>query len=62
MCRLLRCNRLCIGGIDYPVVFLKYDDKSIIFKKIAVKYWYIKIDKYRFYQIKNLTKKLNNKE
>ena len=58
--RLLRCNRFFLGGIDYPIIVLKYDNyNNIIFNKIAINYWYIRIEKNKFYMIKNLTKNLN---
>ena len=48
--RILRCNQLFKGGIDYPVV--KKRIKPLYGKKIKVKYWYIPLENDRFYVIK----------
>jgi putative membrane protein insertion efficiency factor len=39
--RILTCNQLFKGGIDYPVVELNL--KDVEYKKIKVKYWLIPI-------------------
>ena len=49
--RILRCNQLFRGGIDYPVV--KKIIKHPIYKKIEVKYWLVPKGKNRFFLIKN---------
>ena len=48
--RILRCNQLFDGGIDYPIV-----KKNLTFKnkKIVIKYWFVPRDKNRYYIIKN---------
>ena len=48
--RILRCNQLFSGGIDYPVV--KKEFKPVYGKKIKVKYWFIQKDKNKFYVVK----------
>ena len=47
--RILRCNQLFVGGIDYPVI-----KKNLILtkKKIIVKYWYVPKEKNKYYVIK----------
>jgi len=49
--RILRCNQLFKGGIDYPII--KKDIKPIYMKK-EVKYWLIplKNSKNKFYLVK----------
>jgi putative membrane protein insertion efficiency factor len=51
--RILTCNQLFRGGIDYPVVEL--DIKKVQYKKIKVKYWLIPIknQKNRYIVIKD---------
>jgi putative membrane protein insertion efficiency factor len=39
--RILTCNQLFKGGIDYPIVELKL--KDVKYKKVKVKYWLIPI-------------------
>ena len=48
--RILRCNQLFAGGIDYPVIKKKIN--PIYGKKIKIKYWYIPVEKNRFIIIK----------
>ncbi|BCD68187.1 hypothetical protein NitYY0918_C1098 [Nitratiruptor sp. YY09-18] len=48
--RVLRCNQLFRGGIEYPVVKKRF--KNIAYKKIAVKYWYVPKDHGKYYLIK----------
>ncbi|WP_419769296.1 MAG: membrane protein insertion efficiency factor YidD [Candidatus Marinarcus sp.] len=57
--RILKCNQLFQGGLDYPVVKYKYKH-NIIFKKINVKYWYVPISKDDCYVIKNWECKKKN--
>lgn len=40
--RILKCNQLFAGGIEYPII--KKDFKNIVYKKIDVLYWYIPRD------------------
>lgn len=54
--RIMRCNKLFDGGIDYPTV--KFQAPHILTKnqkKLVVKYWIVKVDK-RFKAIKILKK------
>jgi putative membrane protein insertion efficiency factor len=37
--RILKCNQLFVGGIDYP--YIKRDFKHFSHKRISVKYWYV---------------------
>ena len=52
--RILRCNQLFPGGIDYPVVHKRFSD--VAYKKIDVRYWYVPKGKNRYYLIKSFTK------
>ena len=49
--RVLRCNQLFAGGIDYPVVRKRIKDAP--FKKIDVHYWLVPKDNNSFYLIKS---------
>ncbi|OPX27415.1 MAG: membrane protein insertion efficiency factor YidD [Campylobacteraceae bacterium 4484_166] len=52
--RVLRCNQLCKGGFDYPIVYK--DFSCVKYGKIVVKYWFIKTktkDKYILIRNKN---------
>ena len=56
--RILRCNQLFEGGIDYPVVKIdKKFKKSYICKvnqnSIIVKFWFVRKDEENFYLIKS---------
>jgi len=48
--RILKCNQLFDGGIDYPSIECKFN--NIKYKKINVKYWYVP-HKNRYLIIKN---------
>ncbi|WP_457560027.1 membrane protein insertion efficiency factor YidD [Caminibacter sp.] len=48
--RILRCNQLFRGGIDYPVIKKKIN--PVYGKKIKVNYWYIPKSENRFIVIK----------
>ncbi len=48
--RILRCNQLFPGGIDYPIVRCPIRNTS--YKKIEVKYWFVPKDKKYCYIIK----------
>jgi len=48
--RILTCNQLFKGGIDYPIVEKKL--KNIQYSKIPVKYWLIPTEKNKFIVIK----------
>ncbi len=49
--RILRCNQLFSGGIDYPVISKKLDD--VQFKKIEIDYWLVPKGRGTFFLIKN---------
>lgn len=51
--RILRCNQLFAGGIDYPIV--KYKKPSILqlCQSIQVKYWLVPKNKKLFYILKD---------
>ena len=51
--RILRCNQLFPGGIDYPVIRKNFKDKDVQYKKIDVRYWLVPKGRKRFYLIKN---------
>jgi len=52
--RILRCNQLFIGGIDYPIV--KYNPPKLMKlcqRKKAMNYWIVPKEKNLFYIIKD---------
>lgn len=50
--RILKCNQLFDGGIDYPLIkFIKHN--NVHYKKIKIKYWFVPTKDNRFYVIKN---------
>lgn len=58
--RILRCNQLFRGGVDYPVIKRKYA-KAAKLKKIAeipkISYFLVPFKKNKFYLIKNFKEK-----
>ena len=50
--RILRCNQLFDGGIDYPKI--KFIPKNIVYKKIDINYWLVPYKKDIYYIIKAL--------
>jgi putative membrane protein insertion efficiency factor len=50
--RIIRCNQLFKGGIEYPVVFKKF--KNISYGKREIKYWFVPKRGNYFYLIKKL--------
>ena len=56
--RVLRCNQLFSGGIDYPVVARKLESKKVRkleSKRVKIKYWLVPTNrKNHFYIIKNI--------
>ena len=51
--RILRCNQLFKGGIDYPKI--KFKPKNVIYgKKIEVEFWIVPFKKDIYYLIKSL--------
>ncbi|MBN2964317.1 membrane protein insertion efficiency factor YidD [Sulfurospirillum sp. T05] len=55
--RILRCNQLFPGGIDYPVVLKRFHPYSMIqpftCKTIHVKFWFIPKGPHHYYVIKS---------
>lgn len=52
--RILRCNQLFVGGIDYPIIKYRVPKLlSLSKKKIEIKYWLYPKDKNLFYIIKD---------
>ena len=52
--RILRCNQLFEGGIDYPVI--KYTKPNLLLlssQKIQIKYWLVPKDTKNFYLIRD---------
>ena len=58
--RVLKCNQLFRGGIDYPKV--KCKNTHVIFKKIVVKYWQVPTKNNTCYIIKNREWKKKNEQ
>lgn len=56
--RILRCNQLFKGGIDYPIVSKKFKRLSLIYVQknhmIEVKFWFVPYKKGNFYIIKQI--------
>jgi len=50
--RILRCNQLFEGGIDYPKAHKCYKSKPL-HKKIIIKYWFVPDGKNHCFIIKN---------
>jgi len=50
--RILRCNPLFPGGIEYPLITKRIT--NVQFKKTKIRYWLVPKSKNRFYLIKNL--------
>lgn len=50
--RILRCNQLFAGGIDYPVVKYKVPKMMKLSQDIHVKYWLIPTNNGLFYLLK----------
>jgi len=52
--RILRCNQLFEGGIDYPIITYKKPPLlSLSSQKITIKYWLIPKEEAKFYLIKD---------
>ncbi len=53
--RILKCNQLFVGGIDYPLIEYKKPKllKVCNYKKIRVKYWFIPKNSKEFFVIKD---------
>jgi len=57
--RILRCNQLFDGGIEYPLLD-KLTLKPIDLKVDSIKYWLVPNKKNRFYIIKNFSYRGNS--
>lgn len=51
--RILRCNQLFAGGIDYPVVKYKVPKMMKLSVNIELKYWIVPKEKNLFYVLKS---------
>ena len=51
--RILRCNQLFAGGIDYPVVKYTPPKTVMLSQNICIKYWFIPKGKGLFYVLKD---------
>jgi putative membrane protein insertion efficiency factor len=58
--RILRCNQLFIGGIDYPII--RYNPQKLLllkpyinnnYGKMNIKYWIVPKDKTHYYVVKD---------
>ena len=54
--RILRCNQLFAGGIEYPLLD-KLNEKPAKMEIDAIKYWLVPNKKNRYYIIKNFSYK-----
>lgn len=53
--RILRCNQLFKGGIDYPVICKKFSSFSIFtHSRPSVSFWFVPYKENKFYVIKVL--------
>ncbi|CAA6812483.1 MAG: Protein YidD [uncultured Sulfurovum sp.] len=50
--RILRCNQLFAGGIDYPVVKYKKPKILELSQKVKIKYWIVPKEKAYFFIVK----------
>ena len=60
--RILKCNQLFDGGIDYPIVKSIPNKGKIHFKKIKVKFWFVPRNGNGYFVIKNWENKENNEQ
>ena len=51
--RILRCNQLFAGGIDYPVIKYKTPKLMQLSQSCSVKYWLVPKEKNLFYLLKD---------
>ena len=58
--RILRCNQLFRGGIDYPVVACNklFSVNKLIYRKIEVEFWFVPKNKKYCYVIKQFNNKV----
>ncbi|MFC2427403.1 MAG: membrane protein insertion efficiency factor YidD [Campylobacter sp.] len=54
--RILRCNQLFKGGIDYPVISKNFDSFFMFNQNLEshIAFWFVPYKKNKFYVIKNL--------
>jgi len=58
--RILRCNQLFEGGIDYPLIHFSPDRRSVLcnpnhfYGKINIDYWLIPKNKNHYFVVKDL--------
>lgn len=57
--RILRCNQLFKGGMDYPIVYKKFKPNFIVFRqeRLAVEFWFVPCNGSKFYVIKAICHK-----
>jgi len=57
--RILKCNQLFVGGIDYPLVpcHKLFSQASLVKHKVDVKFWLVPKDSKYCYVIKSFKKK-----
>lgn len=56
--RILRCNQLFAGGIDYPVVKIDKPNLVTLNQKVNVEFWLVPKEKGLFYIIKDFRSQL----
>ena len=59
--RVLKCNQLFSGGIDYPVIKLK-KLQNVNFEKIKIIYWYVPVENNKYFVVKNREWKKKNEQ
>ncbi len=64
--RVLKCNQLFKGGIDYPVIKKKLNKKRVCLtdksrREITIKFWLVSKNQNSFYIIKNFYKDQNDR-
>ena len=53
--RILKCNQLFVGGIDYPVIFKNFHISSLAPYRqhsVNIKFWFVPKDSKSFYLVK----------
>jgi len=59
--RILRCNQLFPGGIDYPIVDYTPPSRIQLNQNTMIKYWIVPKSADNYYILKDFTYKGNNK-
>ncbi|NLK66719.1 MAG: membrane protein insertion efficiency factor YidD [Campylobacteraceae bacterium] len=57
--RILRCNQLFKGGIDYPIVKKDFSTAKFGSKNLNIIFWFVPLSKGKYYMIKSLKKENN---